>query len=41
MEQQYLKALEISRVEVEQHEQQQRNEEEELERVLKLSITEK
>nr|VZI44645.1 unnamed protein product [Spirometra erinaceieuropaei] len=41
MEQEYLKALEISRVEVEEEEQRRRQEADELERILKLSLVEK
>uniref|UniRef100_A0A0X3PPW5 Ankyrin repeat domain-containing protein n=1 Tax=Schistocephalus solidus TaxID=70667 RepID=A0A0X3PPW5_SCHSO len=41
MEQEYLKALEISRVEVEEEEQRRRQEAEELDRILKLSLVEK
>ncbi|VDN13165.1 unnamed protein product [Dibothriocephalus latus] len=41
MEQEYLKALEISRVEVEAEEQRRRQEAEELDRILKLSLVEK
>ncbi|VDL60624.1 unnamed protein product [Hymenolepis diminuta] len=40
LEQQYLKALEISREELAQEEERQKKEEEELERVLKLSLVE-
>lgn len=40
MEQQYLKALELSREEVLQEEERRKREEEELERVLKLSLVE-
>ncbi|KAM3184929.1 hypothetical protein ACTXT7_007401 [Hymenolepis weldensis] len=40
LEQQYLKALELSREELAQEEERQKKEEEELERVLKLSLVE-
>ncbi len=41
LEQQYVKALELSRAEIEQEEERRRREEEELDRVLKLSMLEK
>lgn len=40
LEQQYLKALELSRDELAQEEERRKKEEEELERVLKLSLVE-